>query len=192
MLSELQEIVYGIGSAAVRKIDNATGMPPYLATVAGTRHYNCPADCRITNLIFVQAPTGRYRETQDITRYGECYWGARKMHTKAISQTEATEGVLSTVTFVDDPGTTTDKYYHDYYVKATPLTTEQVELTIPGHQHWLIREGVIRILRSESYGPSGVDIDMIERIARKIRNRLNHGSQPRAYQTAWRAEDLDY
>jgi hypothetical protein len=192
MLSEVQEIVYGGGSAGVRKINPATGMPPYLVTTEGTRNYNCPADCRITNAIFRDSPLSHYSAAQDRAGYEEYLWGGRRRYRLATSQTEATEGVLATVTFVDDPGDTTTTLYHDYFIKATPLDTEQVELTLPGHTHFMMREAVISMLRSEGYGPSGFDIEMIERVARKIRNALNRGAQPRAMKTPWQPDYLDY
>lgn len=194
VLDELQKIIVeGDGTQRLRSVDVATGMPPTLTTVAGTRHYNCPANCQITAAVFTESPVAGYTAAQQRGTYGEyLYDGTRYLKWGLAQVTEALLGEVATLTFVDDPGTTGGVFFHDYYLKVTPLDTELVELSLPEHTHFYLREGVIAILRGESYGPNGFDLDMIEKVARKVRNKLNRGGSARAKRTPWQFQDRDY
>jgi hypothetical protein len=194
VLDELQKIIVeGDGTQRLRSVDVATGMPPALTTVAGTRHYTCPSNCRIVSAVFTESPVAGYTADRQRGTYGEyLYDGTRYLRWALAQVTEALLGVDATLTFVDDPGDTTNVFFLDYYLKVASLDTEQVELSLPEHTHFYLREGVIAILRGESYGPTGFDLDMIEKVARKVRNKLNRGGNARSKRTPWQLQDRDY
>jgi len=191
VLNEVQMIVFNENTMRVEKIDTATGMPPYLATVQGTRHYSCPADCRETGAIFVLNPHTGYQPTQDKGGYAEYIWRTNRYYKVAAHQQSATIGQLATVTFVDDPGTTTDKYYHNYFIKHTNLTAETQQLIIPEEVHYILRDGVIQMLKGELYSSGMGKIGPIEQIAHRIRNKLNKGTHARPGRTPIRDVDRD-
>lgn len=191
VLNELQMVVFSENTMRVEKIDTATGMPPFLATVAGIRHYTCPSDCRETAAIFVQNPKEGYSPTQDKGLFTEYIWRTNNFYRVAAHQQSATINQSATVTFIDDPGATTDKYYHNYLIKHTNLTSEKQQLLLPEEVHYVMRDGVIQMLRGELYSSGLGNIQPIDEIAKRIRNKLNKGSHARVGRTQVRMEDRD-
>ena len=182
VLNEVSLIAFQNNTMLVEKIDTATGMPPLLTTIAGQRHYSCPADCRETAAIFIEEPLS-YMPTQQKGVYGEYIWKQQRYYRVPIKQTPATRNALATITFVDDPGTTSDKYYHYYFMKHVPILSESIELPFPEEVHYLIRDGVIQILKGESYSAGLGNIGPIEQIVNRIRSKLNKGANSRSYRT---------
>jgi len=182
VLNEVSLIAFQNNTMLVEKIDTATGMPPLLTTIAGQRHYSCPADCRETAAIFIEEPLS-YMPTQQKGVYGEYIWKQQRYYRVPIKQTPATRNALATITFVDDPGTTSDKYYHYYFMKHTPILSESIELPFPEEVHYLIRDGVIQMLKGESYSAGLGNIGPIEQIVNRIRSKLNKGANSRSYRT---------
>lgn len=191
VLDELQLIVYSENTMQTTKIDPATGMPPYIATTAGQRQYDCPTDCRETLSIFWERPQRQYSPSRNRALYTEYIFRNARYYKVAAYSTNALINTLATVTFIDDPGTTTDKYYHEYVIKPTKITSEQIQLTVPEELHWLLRKGVIAMLSSENYGETGFDDEVIRKVAAKIRRKLNKGTQARAEKTPWQEEYRD-
>lgn len=183
VLNEIQMIVFSENTMRAEKIDPATGMPPFINTVAGQRRYNCPADCRETAAIFVFKPNDGYQPVQGHGQYSEFFWRTNQYYRVAAHQQSATLGALATITFVDDPGSKTDYYYHNYFIKHTSLTSETQQLIIPEEVHYILRDGVIQMLRGELYSAGMGNIGPIEEIAKRIRNKLNKGSHARVGRT---------
>jgi len=190
-MDELLQIIYSENTMSSIVIDPATGMPPYLITTAGTRHYTCPANCRETSSIFVERPIRQYSSSQSRAMYTEYIFRNARYYKVAITSTPALINTLATVTFIDDPGTTTDKYFHEYFRVYTALTDETIQIPLPEEVHWLLRKGVIHLLRGENYSSGMLDESVIDNIAKKIRNKLNKGDQARANTTPIQEEYLD-
>jgi hypothetical protein len=84
---------------------------------------------------------------------------------------------MAKVFFQEDPGDSSSVYYHLYYIKPTRITAENIQLVLPEETHYLLRKAVVALFTTEDYGESGFDDDVIEKVARKIRNSLNRGYQ---------------
>jgi hypothetical protein len=190
-LDEIQKIVYAQDSEQTLYTDPTTGMPPYLATVAGTYDYACPANCRRTACVFSEQPNfGSRRPSGDQDSY---YFRGTGYYKVMVSSTDAQpNGTVARVMFRDDPGTTTAKFFHAYWVTVPELSTEEDQLSIPDHLHWRLRKGVLSLLTDEEYGDTGQGEGTIERICRKIRSQLNRGAQSMTGLTPVQEQDRTY
>jgi hypothetical protein len=176
----------------VIRINPATGMPPFLATTQGVRQYTCPADCRQTVAVFTERIGRAYNDRPGSTIATEYLHASKNFHKVAIRSTQADENNLATVTFIDDPETTTDRYYHQYYYRPVRLLTERQEIAIPAKVHRYIADGVIEIFKTENYGNTERSFQVIENIKRTVRNTMNRGANPRLDRTVWPEEYRDY
>ena len=166
-------------------------MPPFIVTVDGQRHYNCPSDCREVAAVFTESPERQYTLNQHRSVITEYVYRNTKYYKVAVTSTLGMINSVATITFVDNPGDTTTNYYLEYYFRPTNITNEQIQLEIPEETHRLFRKGVIEMLSSENYGVTGKENVIIESVKKKIRNQLNRGVQARAKKTPWREEDRD-
>lgn len=174
-MNELQIIVYSQDCLQTQKI-TSNGYPPFIETQSGVYEYECPVDCRRTDSIFTLNPMrkSRIRPTGPRREY---YFRNRGFYKANIRSRDATIDDLAKVYFDDDPGDTTDNFYHLYYVKPIELSDESVNLTFPEEVHYLVRKAVVSMFTAEEYGESGIEEQTIERVAKKIRNTLNRGAQ---------------
>lgn len=193
-MSELYEEIYSQNTQDTLYIDTSTGMPPYIATTLGTYTYNCPANCRETAAIFATEMPRTYSRTRPIGPRREYYFRDKGYYDIPLSKTTPIrpDGTLATVTFYDNPGTTTDQYYHLYYVTVTPLTTESVEMLLPDQTHRELRRAVLASLKAEDYGETGEEEAVIKDALRKIRGVLNRGAQGRTNKTPVPTEYQSY
>lgn len=190
VLNEICLVAFQENTIRVEKIDPLTGMPPYIATVNNVFHYTCPSDCRETAGVFTQDAKG-YSPLRQNGVMVEYEWQNQLYWKVPIRQISATRGVAATLTFVDNPGDTTNKYFHHYFIRHTPLTSELIELPFPEELHYIIRDGVIQMLRGTSYAGGMGTIGPIREIISMIRSRLNKGAHPRANRTPIRDVDRD-
>ena len=107
----------------------------------------------------------------------EYYFRGKGYHQIAVSSRDALATAVATIDFQEDPGDSTDKFYHLFYIKPTALTSESIELSIPEKCHFDMRRAAIAMLSTEDYGESGYDSSVIEKTAKKIRNEMNSGAQ---------------
>ena len=181
-LDEAQKIVYNQNCAQTLKF-TAEGIPPYLVTQNNVYEYDCPSDCRSTAAILVLEDETGYTRVRNPEPRSEYYFKGKQYLTVPATSVDATIDTVAKVRLRDNPGATTTKYFHVYYIKATDLSDVSVELSIPEESHYLLRQMVIAMLTTESYGESQFDDQVIERIARKIRRKLNGGFQGGVRQT---------
>lgn len=177
MMSLIQQEVYSVNCAQTEKIDAATGMPPYLATTAGTYVYDCPSDCREVKAVFTDEPTSTYLRNRPTSPFKEYYFKYKGYRRIGVSTISATPNVETQVKFHADPGTTTTTYYLHYYILAPELTAESQNLVLPAHLHRMFYTAVIAAFNEAKYGASGKEDMVIERYATKIRNHLSRGAQ---------------
>jgi len=189
VMNEMQGLVYAQRTDQTLKFDPTTGMPPYLVTVNNQLQYNCPTDCWMTAAVFSEGPVRDYPNNSISNTY--C-WQNKGYYSEIISSTMRTEDALAVVRFKENPGTTTTKFYHAYWVTAAELSDESIELVLPAHVHFVFRKAVIQVFRDENYGQVGMDLDFVENAAAKIRKELNRGAQGRIGKTPIRQEYLDY
>jgi len=191
VLNEVSLILFSDNTMRVERIDPATGMPPFLITTNLIQTYSCPADCREVSAVFVDNPQRQYTPTQDKGLFQEYIWKNGRYYKVAVKQTSALINTLASVTFIDNPGTTTDRYYLQYFIRHVNITDENIQLPFPEELHYMVRDGVIQMLKGENYSAGLGNLSPMERLAAKIRNKLNKGTQARAYRTPWLTETRD-
>jgi hypothetical protein len=100
---------------------------------------------------------------------------------------------LAKLTFVGiNPGTTTDKYYHQYALKAPDITGATVNLNIPEQHHFAIADGVLARIRAERFGDNSDWTYWQKRTMLDIVSELNQGAQPHMGETPIRPEYRHY
>ena len=191
VLDEIQLIVYSQDCLQTMKL-TSTGMPPFIATQQGVYEYECPADCRKTASIFTLSPPKGYNRQRPVGPRKEYYFRNKGYYLLSAEGRDATLENAAKLYFHEDPGTTTEQYYHAYYIKPTRITDESIELTLPEEVHYLLRNAVVAMFTTEQYGQSAYDDAVIEKVARKIRNKLNGGYVGNAGMTPIQEEYQDY
>ncbi len=176
VLDEIQTIVYSQDCLQTLKLES-TGLPPLLVTTKGVYQYNAPSDCRRIEAIVTQSLSVNRTRSRPVGPRKEYYFRNKSFYKVAASTRDANISDLAKIYLEDDPGDTTNVYYLVYYIKPTPLTAEDVELTIPEELHYRIRSAVIAMFTTEDYGESGFDNEVIKKTAREVRNSLNRGYQ---------------
>jgi hypothetical protein len=76
-------------------------------------------------------------------------------------------------------------------VRHVPILSESIELPFPEEVHYLIRDGVIQMLKGESYSAGMGNVGPIEQMVNRIRSKLNKGANARTYRTPVRQEERD-
>lgn len=170
ILDEIQMIVYSQNCLQTLRL-TSTGMPPFISTQQGVYEYTCPAECRSTSAIFTASTPRTFNRQRPVGPRREYYFRNKGYYLLSAESRDA-EGKIY---FQEDPGTTTNQYYHLYHIKAIPLTNIDVQLTLPDEVHYLLRDAVISMITSDEYGKSNFDEAIFEKVARKIRNKLNNG-----------------
>ena len=185
-LDELQLICYATGAVQTEVYDTDTGMPPFLETTAGQRHYTLGDDVRQTIAIFTENARRGYSPYRDVfTRnlYNSYIYKNSAYRRIAIRSTTKLFNTNATLTFVNDPGTTTENYYHQYVKEDTRLTSEAVQLSVPENIHWILRDGVIAMLSKENYGDIQRRRELIRQICTEVANELGKGDMGKSIRT---------
>jgi hypothetical protein len=194
-LNEVHQIVMSDNNEQNKKINPATGMPPYLVTTAGTRQYDCPADCREVSAIFCKKNFNSYNigSINDINTINTYYnYRGTVFYRMAVTSTVALYNDLASVTFINDPGSTTDVYYLDYFVKPLIISSVSVQMKIPEEGHYLVRKLVIAMLSDENYGDTMAYIQLMSKLKQLVKNRLNRGVQAREGRAVIQPEYRDW
>jgi hypothetical protein len=173
-------------------VDTATGMPPYLVTTDSVYTYDCPDDCMRTLAIFSEDIKSYSRIKYDAVIKSYEYRGS-SYYALPIKSIDALPGQLAQVTFIGfNPGDTTDKYYHQYALKAPNITSEKVNIPIPEQHHFAIADGVLARIRSEKFGDASEWNYWMKRTMLDIVSELNQGAQPMMGATPTRPEYRHY
>jgi hypothetical protein len=191
--SEFYQIVTGQNVEQLTKVDSTTGMPPTIATVDGQYEYDCPSDCREVAAVITQEPIA-YRDVEKPYLESRSYFFRNKefYRERVTSRSALPDGTPAKVTFLYNPGTSTDRFYLVYYIKKGAIENYDDQIDIPEELHWKFRRGVLLMLRQEEYGITrDAEIEM-RRILRDVRNKLNSGAQGRSARTPIRPEFRDY
>ena len=194
VLDEVQQYVYSKPCSETLYYSGRTGMPPILRTRKGHYKYECPDTCRETASVFSQEYPRYYDESRKgMEQLKRTYYfqGTNYYRVPVISR-QATQGANAIIKFPFDPGTTKDVYYHLFYLKPIPLATEDVQLLIPEDLHIHLRRAVLALLSTEDYGETGIDYQVLDKVAKEVRDQLNRGRQARASITRPQSEFMDY
>lgn len=175
ILNEVQNIVYSQNCLQTTKL-TSTGMPPFINTQQGVYEYDAPADCRVTSAIFTASTPKVFNRQKPVGPRREYYFRNKGFYLlSAETRYQTPQEPVGKIYFQEDPGTTTNQYYHLYHIKPVELKNMDVPLTLPDEVHYLLREAVISMITSDEYGKSNFDEAIFEKVAKKIRNSLNKG-----------------
>lgn len=175
ILNEVQNIVYSQNCLQTTRL-TSTGMPPFINTQQGVYEYDAPADCRVTSAIFTASTPKVFNRQRPVGPRREYYFRNKGFYLlSAETRYQTPQEPVCKIYFQEDPGTTTNQYYHLYHIKPVELKSMDVPLTLPDEVHYLLREAVISMITSDEYGKSNFDEAIFEKVAKKIRNSLNKG-----------------
>jgi len=205
ILEVLDEVHYRVRSLNIDYnyyLDSTTGMPPYLVTTNEKYSYDCPDNCRKTSRIFCwkervggQNPFySRVFDNQNGNADLFNWRGREYIGLNCITQQDKTLRANAKVFFGAEynPGDTTEKYFHLYWVVPQRIESVEDEMEIPEEFSFEIRQGVNSILSTEDYGETGFDDQVLDRIAKKIANGLEAGAPRKYSRTPWRREYRDF
>lgn len=192
MLDQVQKVIMSKVTAQREVIDEATGMPPFLATTLNLYTYTCPSNCLRTIAVFAEDVKAYSKVMYDSSIPSYTYRGST-YYKLPVKSTDAQSGVLAKLTFVGfNPGTTTQKYYHQYAFKAPDISSQAVNLSIPEHLHLSVIDGVLARIRSERFGDNSEWQFWMKRTMTDIVSELNQGAQPYTSETPTRPEYKHY
>jgi hypothetical protein len=192
LTDQVCKMILGKVSAQRYNMDTATGMPPFLSTTDGIYTYDCPSDCMRTIAVFSEDIKSYSRIKYDAVIKSYEYRGS-SYYSLPIKSIDALPGQLAKITFVGfNPGTTTDKYYHQYAIKAPDITSQNVDIPIPEQHHFAIADGVLARIRSERFGDNSEWVFWQKRTMLDIVSELNQGAQPQMGATPTRPEYRHY
>lgn len=162
--------------------DPTTGMPPFLATTDSVYVYDCPSNCRKTAKIATLTSSSGYGRNRYHRSEEEFEWCGRIFYKiPGIDQACAIpdNSQLATVTFggLYNPGTTTDKYYHFYWVKANQIEDLEDQLQIPASTHFYnFIDAVNDKISQEDYGRGE---DVIKKLVIDVQRAYASGANGR-------------
>ena len=151
-VNEIQKLILAQTTEQIRVVDSTTGLPPFLATTAGTYQYDAPAGARRILGLFVRDFLGAQNNSYTKNSDGYVYAGRMFLEQRAKFTDALEGGTLATITFPDDPGTTTETYYLDYEGVPPEVVSESISLGIPAKHHLKMVDGVLARIRSEKFG----------------------------------------
>lgn len=197
-MNEVLKIVYSQPAAQMQAIDPTTGQPPFLATTAGQYTYDLPDDCR--ECVAAVIDTGVLASGSTTTHYGLPVFSDAKTLIafnrlwRVIPATSiaATYDEPATITFTDDPGTTTDNINIVYFKKAPEIETQDDPVPLPENLHYLMRQATLAMLSTENYGETGFNNQVLENTVVKIRTEMNRGTQARVGKTPVQVQDMNF
>ena len=191
LLDQVQKIVYSKVTAQTEVIDEATGMPPFLATQDNIFTYDCPANCQRTLAIFAQNLQGYVLTNSD---YGPQYygWGGKRYANLMVKSTDAYYGQVATITFQNNPQTYANRYYHHYNLKPIDILSTNIQMQIPEQFHLDVVDGVLARIRNERYGDQSDWRMWVEKVVPTILHELNKGAQLHLGETRTRPEYQHY
>lgn len=181
-LDEVQLICFATGAVQTEVYDTNTGMPPYLATTQGQRYYVLGADVRQTIAVFTETARRGYAPYRGTHSRAYTYKNSDYKRL-AVRSTNKLLNSVATLTFVNDPGTTTENYFHLYVRENSRLTSEAIQLSVPENIHWVLRDGVVALLNKENYGQVGNRRELIKQIQLEVANELGKGDMGKNIRT---------
>lgn len=169
--------------------DPTTGMPPFLTTVKGQYVYDCSLNCRKTSKLAIlirnrdPRPFHHYPLlSHPFSDYPRFSWAGKDfLEIPFVYQIDANPELnkLATVSFGAkyDPGDTTEKYYHFFWIKANQILTLNDNLQISdANIHFMIREAISAQISSEDYGATAENFAIIKKLIIDVSKALNSGA----------------
>ena len=191
----IQEFIYSRDLDQMLFFDT-TGFPPFLQTTAGNLQYSFPdgtynANVRKTSAILFagqDASSGwGYGSSQQL--YEIYNLRGKEYYVFPLTQNEANEEEDNTISFQNDPGTTTATYYHLFFKKPPKITGIESKLIIPSSHSLRLQACVLELIANEDYGDKD-SLDYIEnKLARRIWADMDKAKQGRPMITPLRTQD---
>lgn len=132
-------------------IDPATGFPPYLTTVSGQRQYVLGSTIRKTKYVMVANTDEGY---DNYSLYPTIVFDGTTYYEALVTTYPRTRSQNARVIFRDDPGDTTQKFYHAYYLEPASIVSENIQLQVEEQYHDIVIEGCVAWIRRIEYGNS--------------------------------------
>jgi len=172
IVNEVNRVMMGSDIDHMVVIDSATGLPPFLSTTDGTLHYDCPSNCRKVASVFISSNDNhntydKYGPYQRITYQDKMFYEV-PITSRRISLSSA-----ATVTFRDNPGATTSKYYLKYYREPTSISSINIQIDVPPDAHPLFIDGVLARIAPIQYGKVNPWLDWLDRMKMEFWQEMN-------------------
>jgi hypothetical protein len=191
----IQEFVYSRDLDQMLFFDT-TGFPPFLQTLAGHLQYSFPDG---TYAARVRKTSAILFSTQDVSSgwgYGssqELYdiynLRGREYYIFPLTQNESNEQEDNVISFQNDPGETTEHFYHLFFKKPPKITTIESPCIIPSSHSLRLQACVLELIANEDFGDRE-SLDYIERtLVRKIWADMDKAKQGRPMRTPLRMQD---
>jgi len=161
-------------------IDPTTGFPPLLTTVSGTYQYDLPDNCRQLESVFFEGNGSSYE------RYGSTFFRGVSYIEVPVTARRRTNSSNATVTFADDPGDTSSKYYTKYWIEPTSITSLNVQHDIEPAYELLLIDGCVSRIQYLQYGEIAPWLQWIERMRLEYWGDMNHNPSNQSSITASR------
>lgn len=180
LIDDAQRELFDYDAPGMRYIDSSNeGMPPYLTTVAGTFRYDITAAnltgvtaitrrlggtdtvvrARSVIRVFVDASGADYGQrwlgrAQDYSAYNPFTSQISRVGILPvpIESSHALENDPASVTFIEDPGDTTDRYFVDFIWEPARLLSEAVPLSVPKRFELALEDYVIGTIHTRTGG----------------------------------------
>jgi len=174
------------------KLDGTNeGLPPFIVTKDKQHEYDCPADCWRTIRIFARRLQRSFAARNYVTRNRKYYFSKETFTEIDVRSFDATEDTVGKLIFHDNPGDSTEQFFHLYLKKPAVLLSENIQLDLAPQHHVLFRNGVLALIRSEEYGDQKAWLGWIndgQSGAKYIWFQMNKGIQARLFRTIIREE----
>jgi hypothetical protein len=160
-------------------IDPTTGLPPTMATTAGTFHYTLPANVRKLACVMFEALDAG--DTYD--RYGQyeqIIFNGVQYHISPGTARPATPTQAVTFTFRSDPGTHTDRYLTKYWIDPTRIASVYIQPDVPSKYHDLLVDGVLARIQPVQYGKQNPWLEWLERMKLEFWGEMNYNPPQRS------------
>ena len=161
-------------------VDPSTGFPPLLTTVSGTYEYELPDNCRQLESVFFKGNGSSYE------RYGTTFYKGVGYLEEPVTARRRTNSSNATVTFKNNPGATTTKYYTKYWIEPTSITSLNVQHDIEPPYELLLIDGCVSRVQYLQYGDITPWLQWIERMRLEYWGDMNHNPPNESSITATR------
>lgn len=142
-------------------IDSTTGFPPLLVTTSGTYQYDLPSNCRQLKTIFFDKSNSGY---DSYGVYPTVLYQGRDYFEAPVTSRRRTNSASPTVTFRDNPGATTSKYYIWYWVEPTDISSLNIQHDIEPANELMLIDGCVARVQYLQYGDVTPWLQWIDRM----------------------------
>jgi len=160
-------------------VDSTTGLPPLLTTTGGTFQYDLPDNCRQLKTVFFDGNNGSGYDEYGVYR-SHPYAGKSYLEVPVTARRK-TNTVNANLTFRTDPGTTTDKFYTQYWMEPTNIVSLSIQHDIEPNYELLLIDGCISRVQYIQYGDASPWLQWVERMRLEYWGDMNNNPPSESY-----------